>query len=88
MLRNTSQEPVVTKLRIRVSDKPSAGQVESTLRELAGSPGLTEVLFVDDIASYQEATGEISIDVATSRPLEAKELERLIRRAERALNDD
>jgi len=46
------------------------------------------VLFVDDIASYQEATGEISIDVATSRPLEAKELERLIRRAERALNDD
>jgi small-conductance mechanosensitive channel len=88
MLRNTSQEPVVTTLRIRVNDKPSVGQVESTLRELAGSPGLTEVLFVDDIASYQEATGEISIDVATSRPLEAKERDRLVRRAEQALRND
>ena len=88
MLRNMSQEPVVTTLRIRVDEKPSVGQVESTLRELAGSPGLTEVLFVDDIASYQEKTGEISIDVATSRPLEAKERDRLVRRAERALNND
>ncbi|MGB0822107.1 MAG: mechanosensitive ion channel domain-containing protein, partial [Ilumatobacteraceae bacterium] len=88
MLRNMSQEPVVTTLRIRVDDTPPMHRVESTLKDLAGSAGLTEVLFIDDIASYREVTGEISIDVATSRPLEPKEIDRLIRRAERALHEE
>ena len=83
-----SQEPVVTTLRIRVDDTPPMHRVESTLKDLAGSAGLTEVLFIDDIASYREVTGEISIDVATSRPLEPKEIDRLIRRAERALHEE
>lgn len=88
MMRNMSQEPVVTTLRIRVDDTPSTHRVESTLKDLAGSAGLTQVLFVDDIASYREVTGEISIDVATSRPLEPKEIDRLVRRAERALKEE
>ena len=88
MLRNMSQEPVVTTLRIRVDDTPPMNRAELTLKDIAGSAGLTEVLFIDDIASYREVTGEISIDVATSRPLEPKEIDRLIRRAERALHEE
>ena len=88
MLRNMSQEPVVTTLRIRVDDTPPMHRVETTLKDLAGSAGLTEVLFIDDIASYREVTGEISIDVATSRPLEPKEIDRLVRRAERVLQEE
>ncbi len=88
MLRNASQEPVSTTLKLRVDERKHAAEVESTLRDLAGSPGLTQVLFVDDIASHQEATGEISIDVVTARPLDARERDRLVRRAEEALKND
>ncbi|MDB0005663.1 mechanosensitive ion channel family protein [Ilumatobacteraceae bacterium] len=85
LVRNMSQEPSSTVLRLRVDDRVDSEAVSSTVRDLAGTAGLTEVIFLSDIESHQPETGEIEIEVTTPRPLDQRERERLVRRAEEAL---
>ena len=88
LVRNLSQEAAATTLRLRVNERVDSEEVSSTLRDLAGTSGLTEVIFLSDIESHQPATGEIEIEVTTPRPLDPRERARLVRRAEEALMRD
>ena len=86
-VRNRSQEAASTTLHLHVGARVDEAAVSSALRDLAGEPGLTDVLFVGDIESHQPATGEIMVDVVTPRPLDPRLRDRLERRAERRLGE-
>jgi hypothetical protein len=83
-VRNLSQEPAASKIRIRTGGR-GADEVATTLRGLAGSKDLTEVVFLGDLDSYQPTTGEVEVDVHTLRPLDRLSVQRLVEKAERQL---
>lgn len=85
IIRNLSQEACRTTLRVRVPDEHGAEEAPSLLRGLAGTDGLTDVVFLGDLAAHESSTGEIEVEVATSRALGGVEKDRLVRRAEAAL---
>lgn len=85
-IRNLSQEPAAATLRVRTSGKP-AEEVAATLRQLAGTTDLTEVVFLGDIAAHQPITGEVELGVHTLRPLGRETTQRLVERAERRLEE-
>jgi small-conductance mechanosensitive channel len=87
VIRNLSQEAAKTKLRVRIPDEAVGDEAPSLLRGLAGTDGLTEVVFVGDLAANEASTGEIEVEVVTARALGDAERERLIRRTEEALRD-
>jgi small-conductance mechanosensitive channel len=87
VVRNLSQEAIQTSLRVRVPEGASHDEAASLLKGLAGTDGLTDVVFVGDFATRQAATGEMHVDVATSRNLGDAERSRLVGRAEAALRD-
>jgi small conductance mechanosensitive channel len=84
-VRNLSQEPVTSRLSVPVD--ASTTKVSSTVRGLAGSPGLTTVLFVDEIAAAGPAMGDrVELNVRTTRPLTDTERELLVQRASEVLS--
>jgi small-conductance mechanosensitive channel len=85
IVRNLSQEACRTTLRVRVPDEHSTDDASSLLRGLAGTDGLTDVVFLGDLAAHESSTGEIEVEVATSRALGGVARDRLVRRAEAAL---
>lgn len=91
-VRNISQEPVATKLAIQLPIDAERGEAAlkaaETIRELAGSEHLTEVLLVDDITTATPIAGvdQIELNIRTSRPLTAAERENLVRRTEERLS--
>ena len=86
-VRNLSQDPSITTLKVRVSERIDDERVQASLRGLAGGPGLTEVILLGDIETHQDATGEIEIDISTQRPLDHRERARLVSGVERSLTD-
>ncbi len=86
-VRNLSQEAASATFRLRI-DGHAHDDVAQTLRGLAGSSELTDVVFVGDIASRQPSTGEVEVDVRTARPLDPQVAQRLVARAEAALTGD
>ena len=86
-LRNLSQEAAASTLRLRVPDDARASDAASMLRGLAGTDGLTDVVFVGDLAARDAETGQVEVDVLTSRALDDRSRRRLVGRAERALAD-
>ena len=87
-VRNLSQEAAASTLRLRVPDSANVGDAAALLRGLAGSDGLTDVVFVGDFDSRQSVTGEVEVDVLTSRTLGDHQRDRLVGRVERAMFDD
>ena len=87
-LRNLSQEAATSTLRLRVPDSSDAAEAAELLRGLAGTDGLTDVVFVGDFESRDRSTGEVEIDVVTGRALGERERDRLVGRTERALFDN
>ncbi len=87
-VRNLSQEGATSTLRLRLPDSADPGAAADLLRGLAGTEGLTDVVFVGDFDSRQPATGEVEVDVMTSRALRGSDRDRLIGRAEQALFDN
>ena len=91
-VRNISQEPIATKLAIQLPIDAERGEAAlkaaETIRELAGSEHLTEVLLVDDITAATPIAGvdQIELNIRTSRPLTAAERENLVRRTEERLS--
>lgn len=86
IVRNLSQEPVRDSLRIDTANG-DASRVSSTVRNLAGTKGLTTVLFIDEI----EAAGEgdrVELNVRTTRPLTDAERELLVQKASEVLSKD
>ncbi len=87
IVRNLSQESVVSKIRLNVPDHADAHEAASILRGLAGTGGLTDVIFVGDLSTHEPSTGEVEVEVRTARVLDQKSRARLARRTERALFD-
>jgi small-conductance mechanosensitive channel len=94
VVRNLSQETVPTTLRLHVADDIPGFEVVSeraaadTLRRLAGTEHLTDVVFVGDLAAQRADDGEIDVAVRTLRPLDDEARRRLVERAEAALRVD
>lgn len=84
-VRNLSQEAALSMIRVRVPEDADAADAAATLRGLAGTDGLTDVVFVGDLATTSPSTGEIEVEVRTARPLDDRSRSRLAHRAERAL---
>jgi len=87
-VRNLSQEPVITKLELNIATgNAGANTVSNAMRDLAGTKGLTTVLFVDDIQAAGEGD-RVELNVRTSRPLSDQERELLVQRASEVLSKD
>ncbi len=86
-VRNLSQEASTSTLRLRVPDSADAADAADLLRGLAGTDGLTDVIFLGDVSTRQDMTGEVEVDVVTSRALDGRQRDRLVDGAERALFD-
>jgi small conductance mechanosensitive channel len=91
VVRNLSQEPTEARLAVTVPDGADlsdlADAVAGTMRDLAGSPHLTSVLFVDDIRATPTPDERIELSVRTTRPLSDHERAELVRRTEEQLHD-
>lgn len=83
-VRNLAQESAAATLRVRTNGRP-VEEVAATVRGLAGTTDLTEVVFLGDIAGHQPTTGEVELDVHTLRPLDRRSSARLVERAEQRL---
>lgn len=85
-LRNLSQEAAVSTIRLQVPDDATADDAKSLLRGLAGTDGLTDVIFVGDLATNDVSTGEVEVEVRTTRALDDRSKSRLARRTEELLD--
>jgi small-conductance mechanosensitive channel len=86
VVRNLSQEPVRESLQIDTANGDAA-RVSSTVRNLAGTKGLTTVLFVDEIQAAG-AGDRVELNVRTTRPLTDAERELLVQKASEVLAKD
>jgi small-conductance mechanosensitive channel len=84
-VRNLSQEPVRESLAFNLGSA-DAGTVSSTVRDLAGTKGLTTVLFIDEIHAAGEGD-RVEVNVRTTRPLTETERELLAQKTAEALAD-
>ena len=66
-VRNLSQEAAVSTIRLHVPGDATADEAMSTLRGLAGTDGLTDVIFVGDLDAHEPNTGEVEVEVRTAR---------------------
>ena len=90
LVRNLSQQAQTEVLRLRVGDDPefdlvSERTAEQSVRDLAGSENLTEVIFVGDLAAQRREDGDIEVEVKTTRPLDPRSREVLRSKAEDTL---
>jgi small-conductance mechanosensitive channel len=85
-LRNLSQEAAVSTIRLSMPEDASPDEAKSLLRGLAGTDGLTDVIFVGDIETYEPSTGEVEVEVRTARALDEREKSRLERRTQAMLD--
>jgi small conductance mechanosensitive channel len=86
-VRNLSQEAAVSTIRLALPDDATADDAKQMLRGLAGTDGLTDVIFVGDLESRNPVTGEVEVEVRTARTLDERSRSRLVRRAEALLED-
>jgi small-conductance mechanosensitive channel len=84
-VRNLSQEPVRESLAFNLGSA-DAGTVSSTVRDLAGTKGLTTVLFIDEIQAAGEGD-RVEVNVRTTRPLTETERKLLAQKTAEALAD-
>ena len=93
LVRNLSQQAQSETLRLRVGEDPefdllSERTVTETVRDLAGSENLTEVIFVGDLAAQRREDGDIDVEVKTTRPLDRRSRELLRVKAEETLRGE
>jgi small-conductance mechanosensitive channel len=86
-VRNLSQEAAASTLKLNVRERCDTAAASDLLRGLAGTDGLTDLVFVGDLEAREVAPGEIEVDVQTNRALDGQLRERLVHQAERALDD-
>lgn len=90
LVRNLSQEAEQSTVRLRLADHPELEQVSEqtvaqTVRNLAGTEHLTEVIFVGDLNAERQDNGDVDVSVRTARPLDSRSRATLADRAETAL---
>jgi len=84
-VRNLSQEAPTLELNVRVADDADADDVARALKRLAGTDGLTDIVFVGDLDVSHAATGEVAVRAATTNGLDEHRRATLVERAERTL---
>lgn len=84
-VRNLSQEASLFELNVRVPEDADADDVAAMLRRLAGTDGLTDVVFVGDLAATEQTNGDIKVVAATASELDRARLAVMADRAENAL---
>jgi small-conductance mechanosensitive channel len=84
-IRNLSQEAAVSTIKLHVPDDASHDDAMSMLRGLAGTDGLTDVVFVGDLDANATNSGQVEVELRTSRTLDDRSKSRLARRAEALL---
>jgi small-conductance mechanosensitive channel len=84
-VRNLSQEPNAVELDLNVPADADADDVAAMLRRLAGSDGLTDIVFVGDLDASEHADGRVQVKAATAGALDERRRAALIDRAESAL---
>ena len=87
VIRNLSQEPVRESLQFDVASGDAA-RVSTTVRDLAGTKGLTTVLFIDEIQAAGTEGDRVELNVRTTRPLTDAERELLVQKTSEALSRD
>jgi small-conductance mechanosensitive channel len=87
VVRNLSQEPVRESLQFDVASS-NAARVGTTVRDLAGTKGLTTVLFIDEIQAAGTEGDRVELNVRTTRPLTNTERELLVQKASEVLSRD
>ena len=87
VVRNLSQEPVRESLQFNVASS-NAARVGTTVRDLAGTKGLTTVLFIDEIQAAGTEGDRVELNVRTTRPLTNTERELLVQKASEVLSRD
>lgn len=87
IVRNLSQEPVRESLRMGTTTA-DAKRISSTVRDLAGTKGLTTVLFIDEIQAAGGEGDRVELNVRTTRPLTDAERELLVQKASEVLSKD
>ena len=87
VVRNLSQEPVRESLQFDVASS-NAARVSTTVRDLAGTKGLTTVLFIDEIQAAGTEGDRVELNVRTTRPLTNTERELLVQKASEVLSRD
>lgn len=86
-IRNLSQEPIRQSLQVNTASNDPK-KVSSTVRDLAGSKGLTTVLFIDEIEAAGGDGDRVELNVRTTRPLTDAERDLLVQRASEVLSQD
>ncbi|MCB0967512.1 MAG: mechanosensitive ion channel [Ilumatobacter sp.] len=84
-VRNLSQEPTSVELSVRAPDDADADDVAAMLKRLAGSDGLTDVVFVGDLDAGRDEAGDVRVRAATACGLDERRRAELVNRAETAL---
>jgi small-conductance mechanosensitive channel len=84
-VRNLSQEAATVEFNVRIPEEADGDDVATMLRRLAGTDGLTDVVFVGDIDTHAERSGEVVVRAATSSELDERRRVELVERAERSL---
>ncbi len=86
LVRNLSQEASASTVRLRLPGEQhdGAARAAATLRSLAGSEQLTDVVFVGDLAAHTTTDG-VDVAVRTVKPLDDRARAVLVERAEHVL---
>ncbi len=86
-VRNLSQEAPSTTLRVNIPATADPEYAARLMRDMAGTDGLTEVVFLGDLAVRDAGDGQTEIDVSTRKALDGRSRDRLVRRVEQVLED-
>lgn len=84
-VRNLSQESVPSTVRVNVPDGAEPHSAADVLRGLAGSDGLTDLVFVGDVLAQRSPTGSVELDVHTGNEMGPETREVLVDRVERSM---
>ena len=87
VVRYLSQEPVRESIQFDVASS-NAARVSTTVRDLAGTKGLTTVLFIDEIQAAGTEGDRVELNVRTTRPLTNTERDLLVQKASEVLSRD
>jgi small conductance mechanosensitive channel len=87
-VRNLSQEAAAATIHLRVPDDAHPDDAAGLLRDLAGTDGLTDLIFVGDLEARDGGGSQVEVDVRTSRALDEQARHRLVGRAEQAFGTD
>ena len=87
IVRNLSQDAAMVEFDLRVPVDADEEDVAVAVRRLAGTNGLTEVVFLGDIEASEVEPGRVAVKAPVAVAPGPRRRQRLVERAERSLRD-